>query len=265
MRLVPAATVAALCLAAHPAHAGWTAVQHHFDPAGKELGTSRMTYGHHKLRIDSQGRTMVIDLRTGSMSIIDPSSKSYSTITVQQMVAMRERMRSQLEQQMDQLPPEMRAELQKQLDVQEAAVKTSLKAKKTGRTDTVHGVKCTVYTWNRPEGPGEACIASQLAADVGQFREDLVAFSQKMAQLSAGGVTESMAFLQLGEYGFPVRTKQRVDLGPKSMELVATFSDIENRSVAPSFFDPPAGFTERSAEEIMRAMTGGAGPGASPF
>ncbi|MGF1508489.1 MAG: DUF4412 domain-containing protein [Myxococcota bacterium] len=233
---------------------GWTALQHHYDPQGKEVGTSQLTYGAHTLRIDSQGRTMVIELTTGTMSIFDDESRSFTRITVEEMIAIRDRMKAELEKQMESLPAEMKAELQAQLETQEEAARAPLKATRTSETDTVHGLSCRIYTWRRPEGPGQACIAVDVPADVDAFRRDLVTLSERMAKVAASGAADSMAFLQLGEYGFPLRTKQQVELGNESVEVVTTFSDIESKAVDITFFAPPADYTQRSAEDMMQSM-----------
>lgn len=246
-----AALIGVAIAAAPPA--SWTATQTHFDPSGNEVMRSRWDYAGHHVRIEGQGRAMVIDLKSGAFTVMMHDARRWARVSLDELIQMRDRMKADLTERMKELPPAMRSQLQAQLEAQVEAARKPLAPRATGVREEIDGLSCEVFRWSRPEGDGSACIATEVGVDVSGFRSDIVALNEKLTALSAGGAADSMVVLQLGDRGFPLRTRQTIQLGASTQEIESRFSNIAASKLTAADFAPPDAYRRVPLEELMAA------------
>lgn len=259
-----------LLFGAVEAQAGWHAVQKHTQPGKETSQTSDMYYDDHRLRIDSPDTSMVINLQTGALTVIDAERKQYAEITLEELLGLRDKTIAQMRSQLDALPPEIKAQIEKQIEAQEKASKEDLKLTKTGKSETVAGHGCDVYTWSTAEGDGEACIAKKLPVDMKDFQKDALALRSRLQAKGSGTQAASLAILQLASHGFPVRTRQSMQMGQQKVVSETELVKIQSMKVPADKLKAPAGYQKRDFEQMMsEAVMGGGGeatprPGSAP-
>lgn len=254
MSATRSALVGIVLLAAAPAAAaptGWTAVQRSRSPGSQLEQKAEVTYGHHRLRVDHPGQRLIIDFRTGALVYVDTVEKRYARVTLEEMVALREKQLTEVKARLDQVPPAIRKQMEAQIAEAEKSARRRLDARPTENEETIDGVECTVYTWSSSDGEGRACVATKLPFDPKAFQKDSSRLSRKMQKLGAGSAASSMAILQLGEHGLPIRIDQTLRLGAGDVQVVSTFESIEAKRHPKSFFEPPSGFARLDFETMM--------------
>lgn len=252
--LVPSALFALLAASAPAAAAepGWSAVQRSIPQTGKEQ-RARLTYGHHTLRVDLPGQRILIEFGTGAMTLVNVSKKEFARVTLEALVALREKQMKMVRARLEEAPPEVRAQMEAQLDQAEAAARRTLRPKATEETGEYQGVDCRYYTWSSGEGEGRACIATgELPFDPSAFQKDSAALAEKMGKMGAGSAASSMAILELGARGFPLWITERRTLGSVEVEVETRFEELKPASKPASYFEPPAKFRKRDFEAMMR-------------
>jgi hypothetical protein len=248
--LAPLLAVVAAPAAAAPT--SWTAVQKSKTPGSPLEQEAEVRYGHHHLRIDMPGQRLVVDFASGALLYIDVSEEQYARVTLEEMVALREKQLTAAEAELEKMPPEIQEQMRGQIEQAKAQSAKKIDARATGTRDEIGGLACEMYTWSSGDGEGEACIAGDPPFDASAFREDSARLAEKMHELGAGSAAASMAILQLGEHGLPVLIRQTMTLGARSLEVVSTFEDVEAKTLPKSAFLPPKGFRERDFETMMR-------------
>ena len=194
-----------------------------------------------KIRLDGFGSThgsMIIDNDAKIMMMVDPSKKQVMTMTeddAKQMQAMMGPMMDRMKQQGKK---------------DEETGKASFT--KTGKTETVAGVRCEVYhgVYIEDDGDkdeGDACVATGVG-----FRLDAVTFNNPMVQRGGAGYGRMQQFRELvaGNKGI-LKAKSYKDGTVKTdMEAVK----IEPKSLGDDMFAVPPGYKEiRMADMMMQA------------
>jgi len=239
----------------NPSTTGWTATQQHTGPQTESGTQSRLTYARHRLRIEDRERTVILQLDSGAMTYIDPATKRWARVTLAELVKMRDEKLAELEQRIEALPPALQKQLRAQLEAQKRADRRPLDLVETGESDTVNGYACRVHRWKSSSGEGAACIAKDVRVDLSAFQSDLEKLGARMLELGATGTVGSMNFLRLSERGFPVRTRQTVQIAPgRTVELTSTFSDFE--TVEDVDLAPPDGYRQVDFESLMANVAG---------
>lgn len=194
-----------------------------------------------KVRLDGFGAThgsMIIDNDAKVMMMVDPGKKQVMTMTEADAKQMQAMMGSMMKQ-----PGKPEA----------AADKASFT--KTGKTETVAGVRCDIYhgVYVEDDGDkdeGDACVATGVG-----FRLDAVTFNNPMIQRggAAAGRMEQFRQLVAGNKGI-LKAKSYKDGQVKTdMEAVK----IEPKSLGDDVFAVPPGYKEiRMADMMMGAMKG---------
>jgi len=121
---------------------------------------------------------------------------------------------------------------------------------KTGKFDTVAGIKCQIWHFTQGKNTGDACIAEQEAP---------------WLNLPSAAASDLSWLTPIADgKHFPLRvvmTDQNVEHGRFEV------TRIQHESLAPTLFDVPAGYSMLSLEQMMGAMLGGFGgtpPGLNP-
>jgi hypothetical protein len=251
-----------LAAQATPAQAknGWHAKQTH--SGGARTATADIYYAHHRLRVETDGEdtVMIIDLPTGDLTLINTPKKLVAQASLQELVKMREDMKAQMKAAMANMPEERRKMAEQLLKEQEDANKRPLEVKKSERTDTVAGMKCTYFTWTGAEGSGESCLADKLAVDMSGFRADARALAKRLAETGAGtSAATSVELLQLADHGFPLKSLRRMSMGPAKFETNSSLESIEAVELPKAKFEGPADFKKTTFQEFMQATAPAAG------
>jgi hypothetical protein len=260
------AFIVAIGLTSTAAHAGAYLETRSGDPGSKQPGTlSKMWFDGGRMRSENgaPGEGAVAIFKDKAMFVLDPKTKSYRKIdkaTVDQMATKLADARKQMQAAMANMPPERRAMMEKMLGQMGGAgadqgPKRVLK--KTARTETVAGIKCTV--WEASVGSDkveELCAAptgsvaggDEMIKTMREVGEMLKAFTQSFG---AGSKMDNDWRDMETINGVPVLTRDFSD-GKVSSETRLTAARKE--SVAAGQFEMPAGYTEKK-------ISFGPGPG----
>ncbi|HET7468219.1 MAG TPA: DUF4412 domain-containing protein [Gemmatimonadales bacterium] len=238
-------TVAVL-LVASPVPFGALAAQSSFNgvitflndgESGRQDTFVQYTKGN-KVRLDGFGAhhgSMIIDNDAKVMMMVDPEKKQVMTMTEADAKQMQAMMGSMMKQGKD----------------DEAAAKGSFT--KTGKSETVAGVRCDVYhgVYIEDDGgkdEGDACVATGVG-----FRLDAVTFNNPMMQRGGAAAARMQQFRQLvaGNKGI-LKAKSYKDGKTKTdMEAVK----IEPKALGDDMFAVPPGYKEiRMADMMAGAM-----------
>jgi len=118
----------------------------------------------------------------------------------------------------------------------------SASLERTGKFDTVAGIKCEIWHFNQAKAAGDACIAEQEAP---------------WLNLPSAAPSELSWLTSVADgKHFPLRfvmTEQNVERGRVEV------TRVQHESLASALFDVPAGYSMLSLEQMMAAMLGGLG------
>jgi hypothetical protein len=220
-----------------------TFAQHSTD--GKQSTMIQTSKGR-KLRIeglgdhgDGKGGAAILDGDAKSMTMIMPEEKKYMTITqedAQRMAAMMKPMQDKMKQ----------MHSQKAADAEEDKAKVDFA--KTGRTETVAGVRCEVWhgtTVRRGKTQeGDACLAD----GVGFSFFDMMAANPMMQGKAMGSEFEQ--YRKAVGPGKGILKITTIKDGKPLVELEAT--KIDRRHVSDDEFKAPAGYTEVKMGQMMQ-------------
>lgn len=228
--------------------AGWHARQvSRGDPAGPTAGeASDMFYQDGKLRIDQGKRaSMVLHMRTGRLTLIDHEAKRYIDDSVEARLKQQREMLDALKSKRAELPPAQ----QKRFDEELARIEKGTpppKPQPTGKKEKVGPWTCELHTIRSGQMEGEVCLARDVGVKLEEFAKDAKIFAGMMQKLG-GQPPGSQLMLEVAERGFPVRTRQKVRMGPEQpwIEGSSEVEVFEAMQVPASHFEVPAGYERR--------------------
>jgi hypothetical protein len=260
-------------------------------PAGVEMTTEMADLGARQGAAPRRGRTTIdgdrlrMDLEEAIViyrgdrdlmwTLQDGSYTEIDRATVARTSAELERARAHMKAQLEKLPPEQRAALEKMAVAQgigdrlaPTAPRPAPRVQPTGKSDTVAGRACREFEVLRgDEKTTEVCVADWATtgitkADVEVFRK-LRAFQEAMVGGAPGASVGAADFLALESLdGFPVRARSFKAGAPQTEWRLVT---LEKKAVAPSLFEVPAGYTEKTiAPSGAREKAAGAGDRGAP-
>jgi hypothetical protein len=249
----PFAVLIPLMLASPDAHAGWTAKL--TSSSGGPKQTAELFFDNDWFRTDSEkAPSIIIDLGNGKLTILNHAKKKHATVTLDEMVKLRDKNIQELKAQLPKMQPEMRKQLEDQIKLMEGqgpGAKKDLALKDAKKKDNVNGYACNVFTWSASDGDGEACIADKVGGvDPLAFRKSTEKLADKLSVISGGPAT--YAILSLGKHGFPVRTKQKVKLGAQEIEIVSEMSDIHAAKIAAEKFQAPKEYEKSDLMSVIQ-------------
>lgn len=248
--------VLAFVVASFPAaaEAGWTAKL-----TSKSTGTkaepqiSSLYFEKGLFRVDADaGTTVVMDLGAGKFVFINHKDKKHASITVDEMIKMRDQTLAQMKTQLPNLPPEVKKQVEAQIAEAEGAPNPESVPKATGKTQKINGYDCTVYAWKQGPSANEACLSSKLSVDTKEFAAATAKLSERLNKATGGKAASGMfAMLELGKHGLAVQTKSTLKQGENTVETVSEMSDIKAEKVAPAKFEVPAGYEAGDLQSVM--------------
>jgi hypothetical protein len=242
--LAPAASVAALSLGAIPAPAQTpfegVITFRMTEPNGKLTEVTQTTKGR-KFRLDGigesprgRGVTMIMDADAQRMVMLMPADKRAMVMTREDMEKM--------------------AEMAKSMGVDAevaAGEKPDVDFTKSGRTETVAGVRCEVWAGSFSDGDkkreGEICLAD----GVGFALLDAMASNPMLGR----GVSNELArYHRLVGPNKGILKVTALENGTRKVQLEAT--RIERKAVDNATFATPEGYTEVNMGQMMQMMKG---------
>lgn len=250
-KIAPALLLALIPALPRVAAAGWTARQVSTGSGPPQSAT--LTFDDGYFRIDpDKAPSVIVDVAHERLTFINHDTKRYATKTIAELKALRDQQIAQVKQELPGMPPEVRQQVEARIKAVEAGGAKDLGLKPLDKSEKVNGYTCKLYTWSAADGGGEACIASSIGADDAAFRKATTKLADKLAALSGGQAgPSSFAMLELGKHGFPVRTKQSIEISGQKIEIVSEMRDIKAEKIDPSRFQPPKEYKPDTLQAVM--------------
>lgn len=262
------AFIVAICLASSGTYAGAYLETASGAPGSKQPQVNKMWFDGGRMRTENggQGEGAVAIFKDQAMYVLNPQSKSYRKIdkaTVDQLSGQMAQARKQMEAAMQNMPPERRAMMEKMMGQMggaggaAAANAPKRVLKNTGRTETVAGIKCTVWEASAGNQKEEELCAAPPGAVTGgdEMMQTLRAVGEMLKGFTEGFGANSKADNAWRDMdtikGLPILTRS-FDGGKVTSETRLAVARKE--SIAAGQFDVPAGYTEKK-------MTFGPAPG----
>jgi hypothetical protein len=218
-----------------------------------EPQTSTLFFEKGLFRVDPDaGSTVVIDLTAGKFTFINHKEKKHASITVEELIKMRDQTLAQMKAQLPNLPPEVKKQVEAQIAEAEGAPKAESIPKDTGKKEKINGYDCNVWAWKQADSANEACIASKLGIDVKEFASATAKLSDRLSKATGGkGGTGMFAMLELGKHGFPVATKRVIKQGETTVEAISEISEIKPGKIEAVKFEVPKGYESGDLQSVM--------------
>jgi hypothetical protein len=229
------------------------------DPAAKQAGqVNKMWFDGGRMRTENGGRGegAIAIFKDKAMYVLDPKTQSYRKIdkaTVDQMAAKLADARKQMQAAMANMPPERRAMMEKMMGQMGGAAGAATEGPKraltkTGRTETVAGIKCTVREASvGGEKVEELCAApagsvtggGEMMKTLREVGEMLKAFTQSFG---AGSKMDNDWRDMETVNGVPILTR---DFSGGKVTSETRLAVARKESIPAGQFDVPAGYTEK--------------------
>lgn len=224
--------------------------------------TSKMWFDGGRMRterIDHDSGTDIVIFKNQSLYTLDSKSKSYRVIdkaTAEKMGAQVAAAKKQMEARMAAMPPEQRKKMEEMMAklghgagaMVPGAKERQRTLKNSGRTETVAGIKCTV--WEAYEdGKKEEELCAAPAGNIPGGDDVIKTFREISTMLSS--ITEKLGTRAPGDApwrdmetinGVPILTRD-FDDGKATSETRMTV--VRKESVAGASFEVPAGYAEK--------------------
>jgi Domain of unknown function (DUF4412) len=221
---------------------------------GKPGGTSTSYLATDHVRMAQDGdHEIIIDLKTGVMTMLDGTKKTYYTTTKQDM----EQFAAKMQEKMN--DPEMKKGMEMMGKMSEG-MGGSIEVKKTGETRTVAGFRCDewVITMNAFTTMKE-CVTSELQYPPRAF-EAYKEYSESMKKMMSGFGPMAQSGAELAEKmkamkGYPVVTSMKMDVMGQKTTSETEVTEVRKGSISASAWEIPAGYT-KIENPMLKAFEG---------
>jgi hypothetical protein len=220
-------------------------------PGSKESPQiNKLWFDGGRMRSESSGKGDAITLfKSGAMYIIDPASKSYRVMdkaSIDQMAAKLGEARKKMEASMAGMPPERRAQMEKMMGQMGAGPARKRTLKNTGRTETVAGIKCTVWESSvAGQKEDELCAAAPGSVpggnDMLKTLREVGALFQGFTETFSGSGDNAWRDLDTIK-GIPIATRT---FSEGKLTSENKLSVARSEAVPGTRFDVPAGYSEK--------------------
>ena len=224
-----------------------------------------------RIRTETEGRIWVLDFSKGMLMTINPTSKTYTEMSLKdlkeaqkQAMEWMKSLRAQMEEKMKTMPPESRAVMQKKLDSmpaemfgEEKPAKITVKA--TGKKETINGFACKEYEVYED---GDLTTQYWLAPSVSTkafdtYQKELSQWLEGMGPLGANRLRE---WEYIRDHGFPIKvTRVKPSVGQVSFDR--EILGVKEKSLDEALFQPPKDYKRTEAPTLPKF---GAQPGKMP-
>ncbi|MEM7674451.1 MAG: hypothetical protein AAF449_00450 [Myxococcota bacterium] len=214
--------------------------------------TGRVRYGHHHLRIDQGNETTaIVDLHSGSFTMVMHARKAYTSVSIAQMKAQRAASRTRALAEIERMPPKTRDMLVAQMKAQDAAMTRTANVEVGTQTRKILGQACRQTTWTSPQGRGSACLHMTPPIDTSAFQADARIFERRLRASGIGTGALALPLLMLGPHGFAVRTEEESPFGPTQVKTKTDYYDGKAKYFSEETFRPPRGYQKLSVDQLM--------------
>jgi len=247
----PTLSIAALGLAAAlPAAAEDLTILARVTRDGGPPTTTTSYLGSDRVRIaQPEGQEMIVELKSGQMTLIDGRKKSYFIVTRQDLDRIRAKVQEQMnspqmkkaQEQMKNLPPEMRKKMEDMMGGTAAAIDV-----RKGSPRKVAGYNCENWTISVGQvSKTEQCLTSELPLPV-QAWDSYRDFAESMqSMMAAGPMAKGMA--QMREKfkemrGFPLAATHTTSVLGRTSKTSSEVTEVKRGPIPASAWDIPAGY-----------------------
>jgi hypothetical protein len=214
--------------------------------------TSYLSADHARM-VQPDGQEMILDLKTGQMTVLDGRKKQYFVITRQDMDQVRARLQQQMnspemqraQEQMKNLPPD----IQKRMQAAMGGIASSVEVRKTGTSRKIAGYNCENWTVTMGQfSKTEECLTSDLPLPVQawdmyrDFAESMRSMMSAMGPMAKGmtQLQEKMKDLR----GYPLVVTTRVTLMGRPMITTSEVVEVKKGPIPASAWAIPAGYAK---------------------
>jgi hypothetical protein len=198
------------------------------------------------------GKEMILDLKSGDMTMLDSAKKTYSVMTRQEIEAMNAKLKEQMnspemkkaQKQMDNLPPEQKAKIEAMMGGMFAVT-----VEKSGTSRKIAGYNCDNWTVAIGKfSKSDECLTTELKYPVSAwdaykgFADTMKTMMAAMGPMAKGAMKMQEQFKKMK--GFPLANTTTVDvMGHKSVTATEVTS-VKYGPIPASAFEIPAGYTK---------------------
>ena len=224
------------------------------DDAPTHHGT--VEFDHSKLRINQGHATSsIVDLETGDFTLLVHAHRVFAHVSVKQMKAQREEARHRALEHIRTLPPQTQRLMRAQMAQQDEALAQPVTLTATGQVEVIDGVRCNVTTWSSPEEQGRACLATKAAIPLDAFRAAGQRFGERLRRAGLGTRALSLPLLVVAPFGFPMRIKETIRIGPAQITSTTRYRRLRVASIDRARFSPPSTYRRLGLPELTRLLS----------
>jgi hypothetical protein len=218
---------------------------------GAPATTTSYISSDHARFTQAEGQEAILDLGTGTTTVIDGRKKEYFVITPQDWDQMRARVEQTMnspemkraQEQMKNLPPEV----QKRMESMMGGMASQIEVQRAGGTRKIAGYACENWTWSFGQmSRTEQCLTTELPVPVQTF-DRYRQFSQNMMSMMAAMGPMAKGIAQMQEKmkdmkGIPLASTTSVNVMGRSTKTTTEVTDIKKGSIPASAWEVPAGY-----------------------
>ncbi len=210
---------------------------------GKPAGTQTQYISSDHIRSSHpSGTEIIINLKTGVMTNINDSKKTYYDVTKQDLENMQAKMNEKMND------PKMKQAMAA-MQGMSSSMAAAAEVKKTGVTRKVAGFACEewIITMSAMMTMTE-CVTNDIKYPV-QSWTALMEFNESMRKTMSGFGPAAKSGADLAEkmksiHGFPVATSTVIDAGVTKMTNTSEVTEVRHTPIPESTWQVPAGFTK---------------------
>jgi hypothetical protein len=205
------------------------------------------------------GKEMLLDLKTGDMTTLDTTKKTYYVITRQDIEAMNSKIQEQMnspemkkaQEQMNNLPPEQKEQMEKMMGGMFAVT-----VEKSGTSRKIAGYDCDNWTVAIGQfSKSEECVTTQLKYPAAAwdaykgFADTMKTMMAAMGPMAKGAMQEQFKKMK----GFPLATTTTTDIMGHKSVIVTEVTTVKYGPIPAPAFEIPGGYTKVD-NPMMKSM-----------
>ena len=220
---------------------------------GTPITTTSYIASDHARFVQGEGQEAILDLGTGTTTVINGAKKEYFVITPQDWQQMQARVSEAMnspemkraQEQMKNLPPEM----QKRMQGMMGGMASQVEVKKLGTTRKIAGYTCDNWTYSfGTMMKNEQCLTTELPLPPQTFEKyrdyakNMMSMMASMGPMAKGlgEMQEKMKDMK----GIPLASTSSVSIMGQARTTSTEVTEIRKGPIPASTWQPPAGYTK---------------------
>jgi len=198
------------------------------------------------------GKEMILDLKTGDMTTLDTTKKTYYVITRQDMEAMSAKIQEQMnspemkraQEQMNNLPPEQKAKMEGMMGGMFA-----ITVEKSGGSRKIAGYDCDNWTIGIGQfSRTDECLTTQLRYPAAAwdtykgFADTMKTMMAAMGPMAKGAAKMQEQFKKMK--GFPLASTTTTEIMGRKSVVATEVTTVKYGPIPAAAFEVPAGYTK---------------------